>query len=54
MIEALSYEFMRNALAAGILVAVGAAGLSWKMNPSWDSVEDYLVDHYRHDGATII
>ena len=38
------------ALAASVLIAVGAAGLTWKMNPSWDSVEDYLVYHYRHDG----
>ena len=38
------------ALAASLLIAVGAAGLTWKMNRSWDSVEDYLVDHYRYDG----
>jgi len=38
------------ALAASVLIAVGAAGLTWKMNPRWDSVEDYLVYHYRHDG----
>lgn len=42
------------ALAASLLLAVGAAGLVWKMNHSWDSVEDYLVDHYRHDGAQLI
>lgn len=40
----------RMALAASVLIAVGAAGLSWKMNRSWDSVEDYLLDHYRYDG----
>jgi len=44
----------RLALAASVLVAVGAAGLSWKMNPGWDSVEEYLVDHYRHDGAAMM
>jgi hypothetical protein len=44
----------RFALAASILIAVGAAGLSWNMNRSWDSVEDYLVDHYRHDGEKLI
>lgn len=38
------------ALAASVLIAVGAAGLTWKMNPSFDSVEDYLVYHYRQDG----
>ena len=44
----------RMALAASVLIAVGAAGLTWKLNPSWDSVEDYLVDHYRHDGAKVL
>jgi hypothetical protein len=42
--------WLRMAMAASVLIAVGAAGLSWKMNRSWDSVEDYLVDHYRYDG----
>lgn len=42
------------ALAASLFVAVGAAGILWKMNPSWDSVEDYLVDHYRYDGVTLM
>jgi hypothetical protein len=44
----------RMALAASVLIAVGAAGLTWKMNQSWDSVEDYVVDHYRHDGAKVL
>jgi hypothetical protein len=44
----------RFALAASVLVAVGAAGLSWKMNPAWDSVQEYIVDHYRHDGAAMV
>jgi hypothetical protein len=38
------------ALAASVLIAVGAAGMAWNMNRGWDSVEEYLVDHYRHDG----
>ena len=42
------------ALAAGVLIAVGAAGVSWQMTPSWDSVEDYVVDHYRHDGNKVV
>jgi len=42
------------ALAASLLIAIGAAGLNWKMNPHWDSVEDYLSDHYRHDGAMLL
>lgn len=42
------------ALAAGILIAVGAAGLSWKMNYSPGPVDEYLVAHYRHDGASLL
>jgi hypothetical protein len=42
------------ALAASVLLAVGAAGLTWKMNPRWDSVEDYLAYHYRHDGEKLL
>ena len=42
------------ALAASVLVAVGAAGMIWKMTPSWATVEEYVVDHYRHDGAKVI
>ena len=42
------------ALAASMLIAVGAAGIAWKLNPSWDSVEAYVVDHYRHDGPQML
>jgi hypothetical protein len=42
------------ALAASVLIAIGATGLVWNMNRSWDSVEDYLVDHYRHDGGQLV
>jgi hypothetical protein len=42
------------ALAASLLVAVGAAGIGWKMNHSWDSVEDYVSDHYGKDGASLV
>ncbi|NNK33451.1 MAG: DUF3379 family protein [Xanthomonadales bacterium] len=44
----------RMALAASVLIAVGATGLIWQFKPGWDSVEDYLVDHYRHDGARLV
>jgi len=37
-------------LAASVLIAVGAAGLIWNVQHSWDSVEEYVMDHYRHDG----
>lgn len=42
------------AVAASILLMVGAAGLVWKMQPAWDTVPDYVVDHYRHDGAMLL
>jgi len=42
------------ALAAGVLIAIGAAGISWNMNRGWDSVETYLADHYGHDGASLL
>jgi hypothetical protein len=42
------------ALAASLLIAVGAAGFAWKARPAWSSVEEYVIDHYRHDGARAI
>lgn len=42
------------ALAAGLLVAVGAAFLSWRATPDWPSVEAYVMDHYRHDGGRLV
>lgn len=39
------------ALAASLLVFVGAAGLVWKQSNTWDSVESYVADHYSHDGS---
>jgi hypothetical protein len=42
------------AMAASVLLAVGAAGITWNMNRGWDSVEDYLVYHYRHDGEKLM
>ncbi len=42
------------ALAAGILIAVGAAGITWNMTRGWDSVDEYLADHYSHDGPSLV
>lgn len=42
------------AMAASLLVAVGAAGLIWRMNAGWGSVEEYVVDHYYHDGSVLL
>jgi len=42
------------ALAASLLITVGAVSLVWKQSNSWDSVEAYLADHYSHDGASLV
>ncbi len=42
------------ALAASLLVFVGAAGLVWKQTHQWDSVEAYIADHYSHDGSAVL
>jgi len=44
----------RFAMAAAVLVAIGAAGLTWRMNAGWDSVQDYVADHFRHDGPALL
>lgn len=47
-------SWMPWALAASILVAVGAAGIGWKQSHQWDSVEAYLAEHYSHDGELFL
>ncbi len=42
------------AVAASVLITVAAIGMAWKMNRTWDSVEDYVMDHYRADGAKVL
>jgi hypothetical protein len=42
------------ALAAGLLLAVTAAGLSWRASHHWGSVEEYVIDHYYHDGLKML
>lgn len=42
------------ALAASLLVFVGAAGMVWKQSHQWESVEAYVADHYSHDGSAVI
>ena len=44
----------RTALAAGLLIAAGSALVFWQSAPRWDSVEDYVAGHYRHDGASLL
>jgi hypothetical protein len=45
-------RWLPMALAASVLLAAGAGGL-WNMNRGWNSVEEYVVDHYRHDGEML-
>ncbi len=47
-------NWMPLALAASLLIAVGAAGIVWQQNHQWDSVEDYVADHYSHDGSELL
>ena len=47
-------SWMPMALAASFLIAIGAVGLAWKQSRQWDSVEDYLADHYSHDGPALV
>lgn len=42
------------ALAAGLLLAAGAWLLQSRLAPGWDTVEDYVMDHYRHDGTKVL
>ena len=42
------------ALAAGLLLALTAGGLSWRASHQWDSVEEYVIDHYYHDGLKML
>lgn len=42
------------ALAASLVIAVGAAGLVWNQATRWDNIEDYLADHYSYDGANLV
>ena len=44
-------SWMPLALAASLLITVGAAAIIWQQMSSWDSVEEYVQQHYAHDGG---
>jgi len=46
-------RWMPIALAAALLMAVGAAGVAWNLNRGSGMVEEYLVAHYAMDGAQL-
>ena len=47
-------NLMPLALAASLIIAVGSIGLIWKNSRQWDTIDDYIADHYSIDGAAII
>ncbi len=47
-------NWMPLALAASLIIAVGAVTMVWKQSHQWDSVEAYLADHYSHDGPAML
>lgn len=47
-------NWMPLALAASLLIAVGAVGMVWKQSRQWDDVGAYLADHYSHDGSALV
>ena len=47
-------HWMPLALAASLLVAVGAVSILWQQSHQWDSIEAYLADHYAADGADLV
>lgn len=44
----------RLALAASVLVVLAAGVIAWQVSRPAPSVEDYVRDHYRHDGAMVL
>ncbi len=42
------------AMAAGVVLAVGAALVYRQQHPPWHSVEEYVSVHYRHDGLDML
>jgi len=43
------------AMAAGLLLVITAAGITWRMNAiKFDSVEQYVAYHYHHDGENVL
>ncbi len=47
-------NWMPLALAASLVIAIGAVSMVWKQQQQWESVEAYLADHYSMDGATVL
>jgi hypothetical protein len=52
--SARSRKWMPLAMAASVLITIGAVGLVWKQTHTWDSVEEYIADHYTKDGPDLV
>ena len=58
-IKAISQQPVRRnwiplAMAASLMIAVGAAAIVWQQTHHWDSVEEYVEDHYSYDGVDLL
>jgi hypothetical protein len=42
------------AMAASLMIAAGAAVLILRLNSGWATVQDYVAEHYGHDGAAML
>ncbi len=42
------------ALAASLLLAVAAGGITWRMNTGLDTVAEYVENHYAYDGPALV
>ena len=49
-----SRNWVPLALAASLLIAVGAVGMVWKQSRQFESIDAYLAEHYSHDGTALI
>lgn len=47
-------NWMSLAMAASLLIAVGAVGMVWRQSFQTESIETYLVDHYSLDGDALV
>ncbi len=47
-------NWMPLALAASLLITVGAVGMIWKQSIQHESIETYLADHYSIDGDAFL
>ena len=47
-------NWMPLALAASLLITIGAVGMVWKQSVQYENVDAYLAEHYAHDGAALV